>query len=491
MTDCAVLHVTSLLGGGVDRHVRDIARASTRRHIVWHASGTADILEHPREHRFLPLDRDAIARDPAALENWLRRENIGIVHAHSVDRASRARAAWAAHALGARYVATLHDVLFLRHDGFEPGAPAAADPAWLAETSSFLRDAAAVIAPSDYLATVARRNLPGVAIDVVPNGSPHRATPRHEVKARAQFEARRPRHVAVVLGAVGPHKGSAMLEEISRLLDGTGIAIVIVGYLDAQVVPGWRNDHLYIHGTYDDADVPALFAAYGAGVALFPNRVPESFSYALSDVWSAGLPAIVPSEGALGERVSRHGAGWLLRKDFNASDVDALLRRLFSAAGEHELAQVKSQLSLPDPGRVPPLDTMTRSLDALYSRFGIDPAAPLDPQSANVQQLLAKNIDGSAFRPELVRLADEFAQMREALEAERAKARQFEAEARGWIAKLEADVAALQAELTREVEANRELGQQIVQLTIHKEAFELLPGLLRKVLLKKILDARS
>jgi len=49
----------------------------------------------------------------------------------------------------------------------------------------------------------------------------------------------------------------------------------------------------------------------------------------------------------------------------------------------------------------------------------------------------------------------------------------------------------VQADLAREVEARRALGQEVVQLTIHKEAFELLPAFLRKYLLKKILDARS
>jgi glycosyltransferase involved in cell wall biosynthesis len=490
MTDCAVLHVTSLMGGGVDRHVRDISRGASRAHLIWHASETADVIEDIAGRRYLPLDREAFARDPAALEGWLRRERVGIVHAHSVSRASRSRAAWAAAALGARHVATLHDVLFLRADGFEPGAAPGADAAWLAETSGFLREAAAVAAPSDYLAGVARRNIPGLDVTVIPNGSRPRAAgvPR---KARPEFEARRPRHVVAVLGAIGPHKGSALIEELAQLLAGTGIAIAIVGYLDAQIVPGWRNGNLFIHGTYDDADVPALFAAYGASLALFPNRVPESFSYALSDTWAAGLPAIVPSEGALGERVSRHGAGWLLRKDFNASDVDALLRRLFSPGGAQELAQVKSQLSQPDPGRVPPLDTMTRSLDALYARFGIDPAAPVDPMSPPVQELLAKNIDGSVFRPELVRLADEIVQLRGGLEAERARFTAFEAEARGWIAKLEGDIAQLQAEVTSQVEANRALGQENVQLAIHKDAFDLLPELIRKLLLKKILDARS
>lgn len=49
----------------------------------------------------------------------------------------------------------------------------------------------------------------------------------------------------------------------------------------------------------------------------------------------------------------------------------------------------------------------------------------------------------------------------------------------------------LQADVTRKVEANRELGQENVQLGIHKAAFDLLPEIVRKLLLKKVLRGRN
>ncbi len=495
MSSCAVLHITSLLGGGVDRHVRDIARAAPSRHLVWHTCETADVIEIPASGEFLPLDGAALERDPAKLAAWLQAQGVGIVHAHSVDRAARRRASWAAQALGVAVVVTLHDILFLRREGFEPGASRAPDSQWLAETAPFLRSAAAVIAPSHFVANLARGNVAGLEVAVIPNGSPPRDPGVRTFEARAEFSRRRPRHVAAVLGAVGPHKGSAIVNDLSRVLEGTDIAIVVIGYLDMQIVPGWRGGHVFVHGAYDDDAVAPLLAAYAAELALFPNLVPESFSYALSDVWDAGVPALVPPEGALAERVTRHDGGWLLPAAFDASAVAAALRHFLSAGGAGELARVKSRLALADPGRVPTLDDMTRSLDALYARFAIDPAATLDPRSAPVQDLLAKNLDGALFRQELVRLADEIAQMKVALEStlefERKVAIEFKAEARDWIAKLEGDVASLQAQVAAEVDARRALGQEIVQLHIHKAAFDLLPDVIRRMLLKKIVNARS
>lgn len=458
----------------MDRHVRDIAAASARRHLVWHTADTADLLEVTDRREYLPLDRAALERDPAILANWLREENVGVIHSHSLNRAVRRRATWATQTLGAPAIVTLHDILFLRREAFETGAPRSADPAWLGETEPFLRDAAAVVAPSEYIANLARTNIAGLDVVVVPNGIG--AAPQGALEARPEFTARRPRHAVAVVGAIGPHKGSDLLMQLDPLLAGSGTAIVVIGYLDRQVFHGWFGEHLYVHGAYNEEDLGALLRAYGIELALFPNMVPESFSYTLSEVWRAGVPVLVSPEGALAERVSRHGGGWLLPERFDAAAIDARLRRLFSPEGAAELGRVKSQLAQSDPERIPTLDAMALSLDALYQRYGIPPG-PLDVRSARVQDLLAKNLDGALFRPELVKIADELMQLN--------------AEARPWIRKLEADIATLQAELTAEVEQRRALGQENVQLRIHKDAFDLLPSIIRKWLLKKIIDARS
>jgi glycosyltransferase involved in cell wall biosynthesis len=472
MSSCGVLHITSLPGGGVDRHVRDIASVSRRRHLVWHTAQGADVVEIAGAKRYLPLDGDRLDREAQAFARWLRNEGVGLIHAHSVSAPVRKRASWAAGALAIRSIATLHDLLFLRRDSLELLTSSQTDAAWLAETGPFLRDAAAVLAPSEYIAAAARANIEGLEVCVVPNG----IAPRKEIPAAARpgFTAHRTGRVVAVVGAIGPHKGSELLVALEPLLRDSDIAIVVVGYIDRLIVPGWLGERLYVHGAYVEDEVAGLLRAYRAELVLFPNPVPEAFSYALSEVWAAGLPALVPPEGALGERVSRHGGGWLLPAGFYAAAVDATLRRLLGDAAE--LARVKSRLALPDAGRVPNLDAMTRSLDALYAQFGIPPG-PVDAESAQVQKLLASNLDGALFRQELVRVADELSRSR--------------TESQHWIAKLEADVASLQATLAAEVEERRTVGQENVQLRIHKQAFDLLPGVIRKLLLKKIVDAGS
>jgi hypothetical protein len=251
-------------------------------------------------------------------------------------------------------------------------------------------------------------------------------------------------------------------------------------------VPG----RLFVHGAYAEADAGALLRAYGASLVLMPNHAPESFSYALSDAWAAGIPVLAAPDGALAERIGANGGGWLLPQGFDAAAVAREVRALAGGEREAERARVQSQLARPDPARTPTLDDMTRTLDALYARFGIDPAEPPGPDDAALQALLATNLDGALFRPELARLADELAQTLAALDAERKRAREFEAEARGWIAKLEADVRAVQDELRQSAQARDELAREADLLRLNKEALDRLPSPVRRLLLKLAFDAR-
>ena len=494
MSASAVLHVTSIPGGGVDRHIRDIARTSGRPHLVWHAADAGDALEIPAEKRVLPFDREKLARDPSPVLDFLRKHRVGLVHAHAVTEAPRERAAWIAQALGVPKIVTLHDVLFLRREAFHHAGVPVADEPWLRDTSGFIRSAAAVIAPSRYLAEIARTHLPDVAVEIVPNGSGV-AFSQAEVPVHPDYRDRRFEHVAIVLGAVGPHKGARLLEDTAAHLEGTGIGIVVIGYLDQSNLPSWHRENLFVHGSYQDADVAGLVRAYQGRVGLFTNQVPESFSYALSDLWAAGLPVIVPPAGALGDRVREHGGGWILPPDFSGADVAALVRRLLAGEARAELARVESQLHENDDGRVPRLEAMTRSLDALYERFGIDPRAPLDAASDDVQRMLATSLDGSLFRSEMMRFANEIAELRATLERERSQYRE-------WIAKIETDVASVQAQLASESQSRQQLENTVFEqrneaerlrgaLDAVRTQYENIPRVVRRLFRKKTGDGRG
>ena len=481
----AVLHLSSAAGGGADRQVRDLARGGARRHYLWHTGAGLDVVEDIAARRYFPLAETTSHAAGDALARFARDAGLGLVHLHTLDARSRARLTRLVALTGLPFVATLHDLGFLDERAFDADGMPGADPAWTRAVAAVLACAAAVIAPSEFIAGTARSQLPGVSPVVIAPGIDAAAiAPRVEVPPPT-YTAHAPEHVVAVVGAIGPHKGSGLLAPLADALAGSDVGIVVIGYTDAQRTPGWSlPGRLWIHGAYEHATLPAWLAAYRVQAVLFPNRLPESFSYTLSETWAGGVPAIVPQDGALGERVARHGGGFVLPAGFAAADAARLLLRLFSAAGAAERRRVQSQLQRPDPDRIPTLQAMNRAVDLLYARFAAPSpatpgvttaeagagAAPAADPTAALAPLLAANLDGFMFRPELMRLAGELAAAREMLAA-----REFElanlradlaaaklwaeksagdiAEIRAWAAKLEADIGTLNGALARSQES--------------------------------------
>ena len=154
--------------------------------------------------------------------------------------------------------------------------------------------------------------------------------------------------------------------------------------------------------------------------------------------------------------------------------------------GAAEWAQVKSAIAPADDVRIPTLAAMARDFDLLYSRFALPPASAPASDADAIVPLVAANLEGFAFRRELVNLADELGRAKDAL-----------AEAKPWVAKLESDIAATRAwaqKLEHDVDVLNasvaELVDEKRRLIDIRDAFELLPSLVRRILLKWAFRAR-
>ncbi len=452
MRPIAVLHVTSAEGGGADRHLRDLAATTDARHWIWHAA--ARIVEDASGQRFRN------APDDTALVHWLAAAGIGLVHLHGVTRDDIAVLARVRAARALPYVVTLHDIAFVAPRAFEGSLDI--DAGEIARVAGTLAQAERVVAPSSYVAALVGEHFERVGVDVIAPGIDCRAQPVGPPAREAgdAFAAHaHPRRIAVV-GALGAHKGSADLVAIAHSLHAQQTTLVVIGYTDTRLEPGWQvQGELFVHGAYEDHALPALLDLYGVDTVLFANRVPESFSYTLSEAWGAGRPVIVPDAGALGARVAQSGGGWRLPAAHEASDVAALCARLATPDGAREWAQVKSVIDADDPLRVPTLANMTAQYDALYARYAL-PAGAADDAADALAPLVAANLDGRVFRRELVRLTGELHESRE------------------WRAKLERDIAELKAAVEGLGEDNRKLADV-------RDAFVRLPHVVQKYLLKQ------
>ncbi len=75
---------------------------------------------------------------------------------------------------------------------------------------------------------------------------------------------------------------------------------------------------------YEAGDLTTILEGIQPDLAIFLNRAPETFSYALSEAWAHGLPVCTTGAGALGERVAEGAGGW--RCDTDDELVELLLR---------------------------------------------------------------------------------------------------------------------------------------------------------------------
>ncbi len=176
-----------------------------------------------------------------------------------------------------------------------------------------------VITPSPDVAARIRRHFPN-ARPVV------RAWEDAALPLLAPMPPDARRRVCVV-GAIGVEKGYEVLLACARDARARSLPLefVLVGYTadDTRLM---EAGPVFVTGEYADADAAALIQAQGAHLAFIPSVWPETWCFALSRAWEAGLAAAVFDLGAQAERVRATGRGWLLPMGLQARAVnDALL----------------------------------------------------------------------------------------------------------------------------------------------------------------------
>ena len=366
-----VLHVVHALGGGTEKYVRELIAASSElcRHYflrIYHdrfvvkPAGDDDApgFAWPRMGEVGPAWLQEICA-------WLR---IGVVHVHSLvgsgDDLLDALAC-----AGVPYCYSAHDmylpcptVYLIDRDGdycdatTEPEAcrrclarfteHASVDiAAWRTRHRGFLAGAGKVYAPSRWAAYTLRKYFPEVAVAVAP---PHavRARPlgAHDALNALPLPDDGRRSIGV-LGAIGPEKGARVVEAMAARIRERGLPlrIVVIGYTDRANRDQAPDGVLAIHGPYRRDEVEPLLDAYQISLVVFPTIWPETFSYTLSEAWSAGRPVLVPPRGALRERVEATGAGWLIDA---WPDVDALLDQIMAVTAPESAAALSEKARL-------------------------------------------------------------------------------------------------------------------------------------------------
>ncbi len=198
--------------------------------------------------------------------------------------------------------------------------------------SNFLRDAYRAVVPR----LEARLIEPGIADVVVPVAP---------LRNRIAFA-----------GSVKPHKGGVLIPEIIRAAGDAEWHVFGGG--DVELLRPVRG-LAAVHGYYRSGSLSQLLARHRIGLAILPSIVPESFSLALSECWSAGVPVVAFDHGAIAERVRAHGGGFLVPREAGVEGIAACVRDWLRGA------------TMTVPARVPSARDAAAAHVALYEELGV------------------------------------------------------------------------------------------------------------------------
>lgn len=187
-----------------------------------------------------------------------------------------------------------------------------------ARSAADLAGARRVIVPSADTAARIRRHFPAARPRVRPWDQ---VTPAPPAGVWDQ-----PRRIAVI-GAIGMEKGFEVLLACARDAAARRLALnfIVIGYTvdDAALL---QTGTAWVTGPFASGEATALLRAHRPAFAFLPSIWPETWCFALSDAWRAGLDAAVFDIGAPAARVRQAGRGWVLPLGLPPSRVnDALL----------------------------------------------------------------------------------------------------------------------------------------------------------------------
>lgn len=121
----------------------------------------------------------------------------------------------------------------------------------------------------------------------------------------------------VVIGAIGPHKGSDVFLKVAREAEQSRAAVrfTVAGYTNVDdQLRALRN--VDILGAYDESELPTLVRAGRYHLAWFPSVWPETFSYTFSAAVDAGVFPVAFNLGAIGARIARMKWGAVMPLEF-------------------------------------------------------------------------------------------------------------------------------------------------------------------------------
>ena len=200
--------------------------------------------------------------------------------------------------------------------------------ALVARSAADLAGSRRVVVPSVDMARRVRRHFPAIQAEVVP-WEDDRGWPAIERRAGTTVRV-------CVVGAIGVEKGYDVLLGCAADARRRGLALeFVVCGTSADDERLMAAGPVFVTGRYAADEAVELIRAQGAAIAFIPSIWPETWCFALSRAWAAGLAAVAFDLGAPAERIRAagygEGRGHVLPLGLPVERVNDALVRLASA----------------------------------------------------------------------------------------------------------------------------------------------------------------
>lgn len=126
----------------------------------------------------------------------------------------------------------------------------------------------------------------------------------------------------LVPGNISLSKGAQLFKEIAEL-DGAG---QFEFHFLGDIWAGLAGVGIH-HGKYDRASFASKVREIAPHMGAIFSIWPETYCHTLTEMWSCGIPVIAFDIGAVGDRIRRSDAGWLIPHEAGAAEVLAMMKR--------------------------------------------------------------------------------------------------------------------------------------------------------------------
>ncbi|MDQ4026129.1 MAG: glycosyltransferase, partial [Actinomycetota bacterium] len=230
---------------------------------------------------------------------------------------------------------------------------------WRSEVAGMLETASAVVTTSPHTREVYRRSLPSLRdkrFEIIPHGRNLEQAGGPAFPPAGEGPVR-----ILVPGNLAVHKGADYIHALRAEDRADRLEFHFLGD-----VPDEFADLGVRHGGYVRAEFGARVREIAPSFVGLFSITAETYNHTLTEAWAAGVPVLATAIGALAERVSAHGGGFLLPVD----DPKAAYARIIEIVDEPEEYRRESERATAED--VPTVAAMASSYEALYESVRAD-----------------------------------------------------------------------------------------------------------------------